>query len=286
LSFEIIERLIHQYTNSTKRHIRLTGGEPFMHPNIKDIIVSCYTNKIETTIVTNGTLCPKETIQFLKNYDIASLGFSVHTYNSKTHEKLTQNKGSFQKLQNAIIYSVEAGIKTNIYYPISYYNSKEIKETLFWLDSLGVNQIKILKISPFGKALSNGFMHFSQHQWSEIINLIENLSKNLKVSIKIQGYKQNENLYYSGKCTVKPLNFLNINNIGEIYPCCLLMNDPKFKIGSLENLLNDDWSNQLLQMKNNLNSNKIYCNNSFPCLSDSETASKKCPILTNLIANV
>lgn len=67
----------------------LVGGEPFLHPNIEDIInhiLINYNNKIDKFIITtNGTVLPKEsTIDLLKNNNVI---LSVSNYTNKL-EKL------------------------------------------------------------------------------------------------------------------------------------------------------------------------------------------------------
>jgi organic radical activating enzyme len=67
----------------------LVGGEPFLHPNIKDIIeyiLEKYSDKIDKFIITtNGTVLPKEEIlEILKNNNVI---LSVSNYSNKL-EKL------------------------------------------------------------------------------------------------------------------------------------------------------------------------------------------------------
>jgi hypothetical protein len=63
----------------------LVGGEPFLNPNIEDVIrhvVSNYTSKIDKLIITtNGTILPKQsTLDLLKNSDVI---LSVSDYTDK-----------------------------------------------------------------------------------------------------------------------------------------------------------------------------------------------------------
>jgi radical SAM protein with 4Fe4S-binding SPASM domain len=280
---QVIKKLILLYKKSSIRHIRLTGGEPLLHPNLEDIIIFCNENDIETSIITNGTICTRNKIRLLKDLKLSSLGFSVHSYNFKTHEKLTNNKGSFEILQSAIADSITFGIKTNIYYPVSTYNYHEIEKTLTWLSGLGVNQISILRISPLGKASFNKFKHLNQYEWDQIIDFIYEFSGKLNIPIKVQGISNvNRDV---GNCTVSPLKFLNINYRGDIYPCCLLMNDPIYKIGSIEDLFRNGWNKTLIEMQNNIENKNVYKNNLFPCFHKSTLGLKICPIFTKMIGN-
>lgn len=80
----------------------LVGGEPFLHPNIKDIIeyiLEKYSDKIDKFIITtNGTVLPKEEIlEVLKNNNVI---LSVSNYSNKLEKlksKVDRVLGTYQE---------------------------------------------------------------------------------------------------------------------------------------------------------------------------------------------
>jgi len=80
----------------------LVGGEPFLHPNIKDVIeyiLEKYSDKIDKFIITtNGTVLPKEEIlEVLKNNNVI---LSVSNYSNKLEKlksKVDRVLGTYQE---------------------------------------------------------------------------------------------------------------------------------------------------------------------------------------------
>lgn len=95
----------------------LVGGEPFLYPNIQDIIehiLTNYSNKIDKFIITtNGTVIPKEpTLELLKNNNII---LSVSDYSDK-----------LEKLKNKVIRTIE----TYKFHNIKHY----VRNSIEWYD--------------------------------------------------------------------------------------------------------------------------------------------------------
>lgn len=81
--------------------IQIIGGEPLLHPQIKEIllIANKYFDKIE--VFTNGTLLNNELADLIKLLGI-NVALSVYSYKSEEHDKVTQVKGSHSKTTKAI----------------------------------------------------------------------------------------------------------------------------------------------------------------------------------------
>jgi MoaA/NifB/PqqE/SkfB family radical SAM enzyme len=89
----------------------ITGGEPFTHPGIWDIIKTFNERGILTSVCTNGTLIKKDDIEKLEMAN--SLMISVHG-TKETHDDVTGNKGSFDKIMDTLDTINEKDIKTPI----------------------------------------------------------------------------------------------------------------------------------------------------------------------------
>jgi organic radical activating enzyme len=93
--------------------LHLVGGEPFLYPNIDDVIkhiVSNYINKIDKFIITtNGTVTPKDsTIDLLKNNNVI---LSVSNYSDKLEKlrvKVTKN------IENYKLHNIKHYVRDNI----------------------------------------------------------------------------------------------------------------------------------------------------------------------------
>ncbi|MBI2129359.1 radical SAM protein [Candidatus Woesearchaeota archaeon] len=101
--------------------IELSGGEPFLHPKIVlDMVKYAGNNEILAGIFTNGTLLNGEILNSLSDVGVAWLRFSLGGYDFKTHS--LERKGTpkmFENVINAVNYSIQKGIKTRLFVPIT-----------------------------------------------------------------------------------------------------------------------------------------------------------------------
>ena len=97
MDFARILFIIDEYIKRKAGHITITGGEPFVHPKIHDLIVIIGNNYRDTPFIltTNGTLLTQDAIGpttgntekiLLKNYLILSKKWRLSRKNEKYYE--------------------------------------------------------------------------------------------------------------------------------------------------------------------------------------------------------
>lgn len=91
----------------------ITGGEPLLHPDIKDILVHVYDKGMRTRLYTNGYLINDDYIELFKKLDIYRVRISVDGINQETHDTIRGIK-SFKKIQDNIDKLTQAGIHVEI----------------------------------------------------------------------------------------------------------------------------------------------------------------------------
>lgn len=102
ISVDEYEKVVHAFIDKKGIQINLLGGEPLLHPDLKQILTMNRFGGIKTTIYTNGLLLDK---YFSEDFDSVKLRVSVYSYDGK-------NK------------SIKS-IKTNFSIDINYMISKE-----------------------------------------------------------------------------------------------------------------------------------------------------------------
>ena len=60
-----VKKVLDQVDNMNVFEVCISGGEPFLHPNILEIFDYCSKKKFNVSIVTNGTLLDEKTIKEL-----------------------------------------------------------------------------------------------------------------------------------------------------------------------------------------------------------------------------
>ena len=76
--------------------LKITGGEPFSHPDIDNFLFKAIQCHFETIILTNALLLNKQRIDMIKKGHI-QLGISLDGMTSDTHDFI-RGKGAFDKL--------------------------------------------------------------------------------------------------------------------------------------------------------------------------------------------
>lgn len=65
LSLDQCKKIIDSTAQAGFKKINFAGGEPFLHPNLGELVEHSFKNNLKTSIITNGS---KITKQWLNNY--------------------------------------------------------------------------------------------------------------------------------------------------------------------------------------------------------------------------
>ena len=152
LPIESIKKRADEAYSLGVRSFLLTGGEPFIHPNIMDII-SYIASKDDVSlhIETNGTIISDEQITVLAKYADIQLSVSVDAATPIIHDKIRGVQGAF----DVTIATVEKLVKSNLLaqciMAVSKLNCNQVEDTILLCISLGVSHIRILPVQPCGR---------------------------------------------------------------------------------------------------------------------------------------
>lgn len=94
------------------KKIRLTGGEPLLRKDFKEIAELLAAFPVEISITTNGILLDRN-LDFLNNLEIKHLNFSLDTLQESKFATLTRRTG-FQKTMDNLYEAIAAGFKMKI----------------------------------------------------------------------------------------------------------------------------------------------------------------------------
>lgn len=279
LNFDILSKLSEQLKGISGKSVRFTGGEPLLIKNIDKFVYLFSKLGIYTTIGTNGTLLSLQKVEQLRNAGLNRVWISIHSCNADMHDKMAGKKGAFDAVLKAINHCVAIGINTNINFPVSAINIKDTEDTLKFLDNTGVNRIKLLHMTPIGKASThNEFQHLSNENWLKLSERVKNINFK-KAKFKMQG--RPADMSGEGKCTIYPFKHLNLSPAGYIYPCCLLNNRKGMEIGHISELLNGDWLQMVNIFSERIKQKFDLSINPIPCITTDETGLEKrlvCPL--------
>lgn len=116
----------------------LTGGEPLLRDDFKEIYLGCRKLGLLVSVNTNGTLVDKDMVEFFKAYPPQRLNVSLYGTSPETYQKLCGNGEAYYKAVNAITSLKEAGVNVRINYTITPLNENDTAGVQALGESLGV----------------------------------------------------------------------------------------------------------------------------------------------------
>lgn len=135
-------------------HIKLTGGEPLLHPGFPEVIQLIKENNLRFSIETNGTLLTSDLVDSFKTELCLSVSVSLDSHSADNHDEFRGKKGAFAAAVEGVRLLVDVGVKTQIIMSLHRGNSSEIEEIVAFAKSLKVHSVKFNPITEMGRALA------------------------------------------------------------------------------------------------------------------------------------
>ncbi|RKZ53394.1 MAG: hypothetical protein DRR16_14700 [Candidatus Parabeggiatoa sp. nov. 3] len=233
--------VINQISSTSINEIRLSGGEPLLIENIGDICQSILSNNLSYTITTNGSLLNKN-LEWIKRSPPTTLWLSYH--------KEYNNYKSFVYILSKINFP-QTKIGVNIF--LDDVVSNPILGNLF--SNQIIKRFKVLYKTPLGR----GNNQESNSGFSDIKLLIKKCMGKHKPEIRIESPLMKNGKIGINSCILKQRPLVTIDNDGEIYKCCIAINEKSSSLGNLSN-------NRLINILDNYNANltTLPCKNILP----------------------
>ena len=95
-------------------YLLLTGGEPFMRPDFKEILQGLHRMGFVLSINTNGTLIDEETVQWLVQTPPARINLTLYGASDETYANLCGNPKGYSQAVRAVHLLKEAGVSVRI----------------------------------------------------------------------------------------------------------------------------------------------------------------------------
>lgn len=198
LPFDVVKKTIDQlHAMGTKEIYFAGGGEPFMHPNIMEILEHVKSKGLRCYINTNFTLVNEDIVKRLIDLKVDNLVISVWAGQPQTYLKTHPNKSPemfFQiKGMLMLLNSMKQDLpQTNIYNVISNINYAELESMADFAVDTGSNSVEFTVIDTIPDATDSLLLNDDQRQQvlKSANNIAENLHSKYKNKLKILGFEQ------------------------------------------------------------------------------------------------
>jgi SynChlorMet cassette radical SAM/SPASM protein ScmF len=128
--------------------VKLTGGEPFLHPHIDRILDVVREEDLILTVETNATLLTPEHARAIKACRQASVSVSLDGADVTTHEYIRGVEGCFRAALGGIKNLCDEGLNPQIIMTVMKYNKDQMEPVVRLAESLGARAVKFNIVQP------------------------------------------------------------------------------------------------------------------------------------------
>lgn len=154
MSFEQYVQIIEDARKAGCRQIQFIGGEPTLHPKIKELIAFAATKDFDLIeIYSNLTSISTELFTAIKQHGV-HLATSVYSFRPAAHDSITKRSGSFEKTIRNAQKAVGMGIPLRAAVVIMEQNAEDVEPTIEFLKELGITNVGTDRAREFGRASS------------------------------------------------------------------------------------------------------------------------------------
>lgn len=231
IPFEIIKNVIDDAKSLGCKTVCLSGGEPFLHPHILNII--SYIAKLQLTcyVYTSGIYMKDEVYSSLPNEYIEAIRgmvdkviFNVEADSSTLYDQIMgTDVGGFDMMKKSINDCVSSGLVVETHVVPMQVNFKHLKSIFEMCYQLGVSKVSILRLVLQGRALENlSLVKLTGEDSWEVTKLIKALKEAYKGKVRIGlPYSDSNCRIYCKAASDK----INVRYDGNVYPCEVFKDD-------------------------------------------------------------
>lgn len=151
LDTELFKWIIRQAKPLGLSMVKLTGGEPLLHPYINEILEIVKNEELRLVVETNGTLCTSELAKKLAACANPYVSVSIDGATAETHEWVRGIRGCFDTAVNGIRNLVNEGCRPEVIMTVMRSNSHQIEALVRLAESLGVTLLKLNPVNAIGR---------------------------------------------------------------------------------------------------------------------------------------
>lgn len=198
LDFQLFQSVILQAKPLGLSAVKLTGGEPLLHPQILPMLEFIRQENLKLTIETNGLLCSAQMAQEIAAGKNPFVSVSLDGADAQTHEWVRGVPGCFEAALTGIRNLVSVGLKPQVIMSIMRRNRHQIEALVHLAESLGAGSVKFNIVQPTARGEK---MHQIGETLSveELIDLGDWVENTLSHSTKLP-------LFYSHPLAFHPLS--------------------------------------------------------------------------------
>ncbi len=136
--------------------VRISGGEPFCHPDLFTILERIIRGSMRVSINTNATLIGREEARALKGMApwIDDVMVSLDGSTPQVHDRL-RGEGSFERAMRGMEALLSEGLPVSLYTTVVRYNWRDLEGIILLARKMGISGVKFNELIPMGRGLDH-----------------------------------------------------------------------------------------------------------------------------------
>ena len=148
LPVELFETAIREAKPLGLKSVKLTGGEPLLHPHFNRLLEIVRREELGLVIETNGLLCTPDIAAEIAKSPDRYVSVSIDGADAATHEWVRGVPGSFAAAPQAVRDLVAAGIRPQIIFSVMRRNVGQVDAIVRMAEELGAASVKFNMVQP------------------------------------------------------------------------------------------------------------------------------------------
>ncbi len=241
LSLHELEALFTQLEQMGVMEVRLTGGEPLLHPAIQPLLTSLQRRRFRKVLITNGTTLDEGTARRLHEASVIPT-VSLEDVDAETHDTFSGVAGSFHRTIIGLQHLQTAGIPYGINCCLHQGNLDRWEAVIKLAIRWGAARIAFLDVKGIGRMRQHREWMPSRSAYQRLLDALRlaqaryrtRIDVSLDVFLHCPPLRESMHELARGYVTCKAgINRLTIDSDATVYPCNLVLSDPRWAMGNL-----------------------------------------------------
>jgi len=174
LAPELFARVLDEALPLGLSEVKLTGGEPLLHPKLPRLLDELQTRELSVVVETNGTLLTAGTAARLGELG-ARVSVSLDGADAVTHDELRGVQGAFERACRGVSLLAEAGVRTQVIFTVMRGNVEQLTAVPTLAQELGASSVKFNVVQPTarGERLHDADDGMSVGEYLRCMELVE-----------------------------------------------------------------------------------------------------------------
>ncbi|MBN2106012.1 MAG: radical SAM protein [Deltaproteobacteria bacterium] len=151
IDFELLKAAVAEAKPMGLSSVKLTGGEPVLHPEFLKISDFLTAENLRITMETNATLVDQDMARHLRETNFSFIAASLDSPDPGQHDRIRGVKGAFDAAVRGLSALVAAGFKPQIIMSVDRENVHQIEALIELAMSLGAGSVKFNPVVASGR---------------------------------------------------------------------------------------------------------------------------------------